>query len=99
MTTIYENDVPPNAGKLPTLHPQKEFLAECEGQPPMRGRAVDAAGAEAAYRSCLGDIGAVTVREILKNPPEQGEKSVAQLLEDADAALATVAQIGETQLT
>lgn len=100
MDTIFERDVPANTGRLPTLDPPQEFLVECEGQPPMRGRAPDAADAERGYRAALGSIdGEVTVRQIIKNPPAEQEKSVAELLEDADAVLASVPQVAEIQST
>ncbi|MCH8044203.1 MAG: hypothetical protein IID44_10850 [Planctomycetes bacterium] len=91
MTTVYESDVPASAGRLPTIDPPSEFLVECDGQPAMRGKAADTATAEVGYRACLGSFdGEVTVREIIKNPPPVQEKSVAELLADADAAMAAV---------
>ncbi len=87
--TIHESDVPANAGRLPTIHPPQGFLVECDGQPPLRGRAVDPAAAEAGYLASLGAIaGEVLVRRIIKNPPAEQDKSVAELLADADAAMA-----------
>ena len=95
--TVYVRDVPKGTGALPTLHPPKEYLVECADQRPMCGRADDAEDAEAAFRACLGAIqGEVTVREIIRNPPPEQERSVKQLLADADDVLAAVAAI-ETQ--